>query len=222
MKRSVVVWGAGAIAMRGLRALIDHRDYELVGLHAWGLDKVSRDAGDIAGVNVNTGAIATDDQARLVALKSDCLVFQGNYAQREAACVAEVVPLLEAGINVVGPSMMDPIAPKHGRPEYVEPIEAACGKGSASTFCGGIDPGYMMIGGSCASWTRCHPSREACGVDCRTTVLELRRTYDRGGKRPGDRRSRHPVSMRQDGELQSSDPREDCESGARAFLANRL
>ena len=146
MRRRVVVWGTGAIGIWGLRGLIDHPEYELVGLHAWAPDKVGRDAGEIAGLDVKTGVIATDDPAKLIALKPDCLVFQGNYAQREAECVAEVVPFLEAGINVVGPSMMDLIAPKFGRPEFVEPIEAACKKGGSSIFCGGTDPGYMTIG----------------------------------------------------------------------------
>lgn len=145
MRKRVVVWGTGPIGMPGLRGLIDHPEYELVGLLAWAPEKVGRDAGDIAGRS-KTGVIATDNPADLLALKPDCLVYQGNYSHREAECVADVVPFLEAGINVVGPALMDLIAPDYGRPEFVDPIAEACRKGNASIFCGGTDPGYMTIG----------------------------------------------------------------------------
>jgi 2,4-diaminopentanoate dehydrogenase len=145
MRRRVVVWGTGTIGMFGLRGLINHRDYELVGVHAWGADKVGKDAGDLLGTE-KTGIITTDDVAALLALKPDCLVYQGNYASREEECVNEVIPFLEAGINVVGPSLMDLIASEFGRQEFVEPIARACEKGGSSIFCGGTDPGYMSVG----------------------------------------------------------------------------
>lgn len=144
-KKRVIVWGTGPIGATGLRALIDHPEYELVGLHAWADHKVGLDAGDLAGVHP-TGVIATNDAAALLALGADCLAYFGNYASREAECVAEVVPFLEAGTNVVTPALMDLIAPKFGRPEYVDPIAEACRRGGASVFCGGTDPGYMTIG----------------------------------------------------------------------------
>lgn len=145
-RKRVIVWGTGPIGMPGLRNLIDHPEHELVGLHAWSADKVGRDAGEVAGVDVRTGVIATSDVQELLALKADCLVYQGNYASREAQCVADVVPFLEAGTNCVTPALMDLIAPQWGRPEFVEPIEAACKKGGTSIFCGGTDPGFMTIG----------------------------------------------------------------------------
>lgn len=144
-KKRVIVWGTGPIGMTGLRALIDHPEYELVGVHAWADHKVGHDAGDLAGVH-KTGIIATNDTSALLALGADCLAYFGNYASREAECVAEVVPFLEAGTNVVTPALMDLIAPRFGRPEFVEPIASACVRGGASAFCGGTDPGYMTIG----------------------------------------------------------------------------
>jgi len=144
-RRRVIVWGTGPIGMPGLRQLIDHPEYELVGLHAWSPEKAGRDAGEIAGMG-KTGVLATNDVGALLALKADCLVYQGNYAMREAECTADVIPFLEAGTNCVTPALMDLIAPRYGRPEYVEPIAEACRKGGSSIFCGGTDPGYMTIG----------------------------------------------------------------------------
>jgi len=145
-KKRVIVWGTGPIGMPGLRNLIDHPEYELVGLHAWGADKIGRDAGEVAGMATRTGVIATNDVAALLALKADCLVYQGNYAKREAQCVADVIPFLDTGTNCVTPALMDLIVPAFGRKPYVEPIEEACRKGGSSIFCGGTDPGWMTIG----------------------------------------------------------------------------
>lgn len=144
-KRRVIVWGTGPIGMPGLRQLIGHPEYELVGLHAWSPDKVGKDAGDIAGMD-KTGVIATSDVDALLDLKADCLVYQGNYAAREAQCIADVLPFLATGTNCVTPALMDLVAPRYGRPEFVEPVEKACRKGGSSIFCGGTDPGYMTIG----------------------------------------------------------------------------
>jgi 2,4-diaminopentanoate dehydrogenase len=82
----------------------------------------------------------------LLALEADCLVYNGNYAAREAECVADVVPFLERGTNVVTPALMDLVVPQFGRAEFVEPIAMACQRGQSSAFCGGTDPGYMSIG----------------------------------------------------------------------------
>jgi hypothetical protein len=144
-KKRVVVWGSGSIGMPGLRGIIGHPEYELVGLHAWHAEKIGQDAGDIAG-REKTGVIATDNSDSLLALKADCLVYQGNYANREKECLADVIPFLKAGTNCVTPALMDLIAPEFGRKQFVEPIATACEKGQASIFCGGTDPGYMSVG----------------------------------------------------------------------------
>ena len=144
-QKRVIAWGTGPIGMPGLRQLIAHPEYELVGLHAWSPDKIGRDAGDIAGL-AKTGIIATNSVDQLLALKADCLFYCGNYSQREAECVKDVVRFLERGTHVVGPAMMDLIAAKFGRQEFVEPIEQACQRGKTAIFCGGTDPGYLTTG----------------------------------------------------------------------------
>ena len=131
--------------MPGLRALIGHPEYELVGLHAWSPAKIGLDAGDIAGME-KTGIIATNDMDALLALNADCLVHNGNYSHREPECVREVVSFLERGTNVVASSMMDLVHHKFGRQDYVAPIEAACHRGRSSIFSGGTDPGYLTTG----------------------------------------------------------------------------
>ena len=144
-RKRVIAWGTGPIGMTGLRNLIGHPEYELVGLHAWSPEKIGRDAGTLAGVEP-TGIIATNNTAELLALNADCLAYFGCYSGREAECVAEVTQFLEAGTHVVTASLMDLVHPNFGRPEFVEPIVEACEKGNTSVFCGGTDPGYLTTG----------------------------------------------------------------------------
>lgn len=43
-KRRVISWGTGAIGKPGLRAIIEHPELELVGLHAWSPRTIGRNA----------------------------------------------------------------------------------------------------------------------------------------------------------------------------------
>jgi hypothetical protein len=141
-RKRVVVLGTGTIGRPGLKAVIEHPELELVGLHVWSADKVGRDAGEIAGTPP-TGVKGTNDLAALLDLKADCLAHFGNGAMREEGCNAEIIPFLERGTNVVTCSMMDVVHPRHGRAEYVEPLRRACERGNVSIFSSGVDPGFF-------------------------------------------------------------------------------
>src|SRR5689334_18156163 len=95
-RKRVIVWGTGLFGLDGLRAVIDHPDLELVGLHAHSPAKQGQDAGTLAGVAA-TGVIATNDAAELLALDADCIVYFSSVAGRMAEATAEVVPFLERG-----------------------------------------------------------------------------------------------------------------------------
>lgn len=141
-RKRIVVLGTGTIGRPGLKAIIEHPELELVGLHVWSPDKVGRDAGDIAGT-APTGILGTDNFQALLDLKADCLAHFGNGAMREEDCNAEIISFLERGTNVVTCSMMDVVHPRHGRPEYVEPLRQACERGGATIFSSGVDPGFF-------------------------------------------------------------------------------
>jgi len=141
-RKRVVVLGTGTIGRPGLKAIIEHPELELVGLHSWSSDKIGRDAGEIAGTAL-TGVLGTDDMDALLDLQADCLAHFGNGAMREDACNAEIIPFLERGTNVVTCAMMDVVHPRHGRPQYVEPLQDACRRGNASMFSSGVDPGFF-------------------------------------------------------------------------------
>lgn len=141
MALQVVHWGTGNTGVHGLRALIQHPDLNLVGVVVHSPDKAGRDAGDLCGLPP-TGVIATADVPAAVALQADCMSYMANGLGREAAAVADVVPFLEAGTDVVTCSLIPLLHPPSAPADLRSPLVAACDRGGSSMFNSGIDPGY--------------------------------------------------------------------------------
>ena len=142
MSYRVINWGTGNVGYHALRATLRNPILELVGLHAHSESKHGVDAGEIAGLEVTTGVQATNDVASLLALKPDVVIYTANGEMRPHEAVADMVRILEAGINVVGIALIYLIYPSHGEPSMRDPLEAACKKGNSTLFINGIDPGF--------------------------------------------------------------------------------
>lgn len=142
-KRRVIVWGTGHLGKGGLRMTLEHPDLELVGVHGRARDKVGRDAGELIGL-ATTGVKVTDDISELLSLKADCLLYFASTAFRDAEATADIVPFLEAGTNVSTISHFQLQYPRHGRPEFVQPIAAACQRGRSSVLLTGEEPGFAF------------------------------------------------------------------------------
>lgn len=138
----VINWGTGNVGYHALRATIQHPQLELVGLHAHSAAKQGRDAGEIAGLDVKTGVIATNDVDALLALQPDVVIYTANGELRPEAAVADMARILRAGIDVVGIALIYLVYPPHGNPALREPLEAACAAGGSTLFINGVDPGF--------------------------------------------------------------------------------
>jgi 4-hydroxy-tetrahydrodipicolinate reductase len=130
----VAQWGTGNVGMRSLRKVIEHPQYDLVGVYVYSDAKVGRDAGDLCGTE-KTGVIATRNIDDILAAKPDCVLHMADRVELEVIC-----RLLESGINIVSTR-----AEFHERdsldPALREPIEAACQKGGTSLHSTGSSPG---------------------------------------------------------------------------------
>lgn len=140
MSTRVVQWATGTTGRLALRAVIEEPELELVGVRVYDPGKVGQDAGDLCGV-ARTGISATDDTDAVLALDPDVVLYMGSVEKYREECIADVVALLTAGIDVVatGSSFIDIRAfdPDAGRA-----VDAACTEGS-STFLGlGLFPGF--------------------------------------------------------------------------------
>ena len=60
MAKRVVVWGTGNVGRPAIRAVVSHRDLELVGVIASNPEKVGKDVGELAGI-APLDILATDD-----------------------------------------------------------------------------------------------------------------------------------------------------------------
>jgi hypothetical protein len=142
MGQRVVQWGTGNIGYHSLRHIIEHPDYELVGLHAHSPEKQGKDAAEIAGLTNSTGIIATNDIDSLLALEPDCVLYMVNGEIRPNETVAELARTLRAGIDVLSTALVFLIHPPAADAAIREPLVEACEEGQATLFVNGIDPGF--------------------------------------------------------------------------------
>jgi hypothetical protein len=131
----VVQWAAGRMGKKAIRAVIEHPNLELVGLHVHSADKQGKDAGVLAGTG-GIGVLATRDIEDVIALKPDCVLYM-----QEGFDLDDLSRLLRSGINIVTTrseffyaAAMDPAARKR--------IEQACQEGRTSIHATGSSPGF--------------------------------------------------------------------------------
>ena len=161
MSLRVIQVSTGNVGVHALRQIIESPHLELVGLHANNPAKIGRDAGELCGLG-DTGVVATDDIAELVALNADCVVYTSQAETRPQHALAELVAFLEAGTNVVATSMVWFIHPPHADAWLREPLEAACAAGGASLYINGIDPGFSGDTLPLAALTLCQSVERVC------------------------------------------------------------
>lgn len=142
MKRRVVQFSTGNVGRHALRAILQHPHLELVGLNANAPDKVGRSAAELAGLDVPTDVVATDDLAALVALGADCCVYTAQAETRPEEALAEMTAFLAAGTNVVATSLVWLVYPEHADEWLLTPLREACAAGGSTLYVNGVDPGF--------------------------------------------------------------------------------
>ncbi|OBH07430.1 MULTISPECIES: dihydrodipicolinate reductase [unclassified Mycobacterium] len=136
MTYRVVQWSTGNIGTRALGALLERDDFDVVGVHAFGADKVGRDAGELAG-QAPVGVVATGDVDALIALEPDCV----NYMPR-AIDYDLVIRMLRCGINVV--TTGDFVTGTH-HPAELPALQEAARQGGATFLGTGFEPGFINV-----------------------------------------------------------------------------
>ncbi|HNP57088.1 MAG TPA: dihydrodipicolinate reductase [Gordonia sp. (in: high G+C Gram-positive bacteria)] len=170
MTRRVIQFSTGNVGEHALRMLIERPDVELVGLHASSPAKIGRDAGELAGLDVTTGVLATDDLDALVALNADCVVYTSQAETRAQEAMAEIAAFLRAGTNVVGTSFVWLVAPDQADEWLREPLAQACADGGSTLYINGVDPGFS---GDTLVYA-------ALSVSGRATAITVQEVFDYG------------------------------------------
>jgi 2,4-diaminopentanoate dehydrogenase len=152
----VAAIGTGNVGKHALKQLVTNPDYELTGVWVSSSSKAGTDAGELAGLDVSTGVLATDDLEAILADKPDCVVYTALADNRLPEALEDYRRILAAGVNVVASSAVFLQYPWQVLPaELIEPIETAAITGGASIFVNGIDPGFandllpLALAGTC-------------------------------------------------------------------------
>jgi hypothetical protein len=132
----VVQWSTGNVGRRALAILLDRDDFDVVGVHAFGSDKVGCDAGALAD-RPRVGVAATGDVNALIELRPDCV----NYMPR-VIDYQLVARLLRSGINVV--TTGDFLTGTH-HPIERAALEEAARQGGATFLGTGFEPGFINV-----------------------------------------------------------------------------
>ena len=133
----------GNAGMLTLRQLVTDDRFELVAVSTSTADKVGRDAGELAGLDVTTGVRAVEGLDALLATKPDVVVYCAMGDTRPVEATRDVCRLLEAGIDVVGSAPGTLQFPWGTMPEKaIEKVQAAAEAGGASVYITGVDPGF--------------------------------------------------------------------------------
>ena len=161
----IVQWSTGNIGTRALGALLDRDHFDVVGVHAFGADKVGRDVGMLAGQSA-VGITATDDVDALIELRPDCV----NYMPR-AIDYDLVLRMLRAGINVV--TTGDFVTGTH-HPVELPLLEEAAREGGATFLGTGFEPGFanVVAGFLTGACRRVHSVKLVETLDCTTYPVQ--------------------------------------------------
>jgi hypothetical protein len=147
----IIQWGTGNVGRHALRGILERRELELVGLHAYSLDKIGRDAGELLG-GEPAGIRATDDVDALLAIDADCVIYNalGTTLVSLEQPVDDLVRILESGKNCISSAidlfifMQRGIAPMFLTEELISRLEDACARGGATLYGTGMTPGFAL------------------------------------------------------------------------------
>ncbi|HEY6624773.1 MAG TPA: hypothetical protein VIX85_13115 [Acidimicrobiales bacterium] len=133
----ILQWGTGNVGRRALRAILDHPELELVGLHAFGREKQGVDAGTLAD-RAPVGVLATADLEALLALDADCVSYMPTEIDYDI-----VKRFLQSGVNVV--TTGDYLTGTNQSVGFVPSLEDAAHKGGATFLGTGFEPGFVNV-----------------------------------------------------------------------------
>jgi 4-hydroxy-tetrahydrodipicolinate reductase len=136
-KYKVIQYATGVTGKIAIGVMADHPELELVGLLVHDKKKVGKDAGELAGLGRKLGVIATDSLAEVLKIEADAVSYNGMYPHIDTVCA-----MLESGKHVVLTAGF--VYPKYLGADVEARLAAACAKGKACVFGGGISPGFVQ------------------------------------------------------------------------------
>ncbi|MET9633375.1 dihydrodipicolinate reductase [Lentzea sp. NPDC006480] len=139
---AAVVWGTGNVGRAAIRAVEAHPALKLAAVVVNNPDKVGKDAGALAGLDVELGIAATNDIDAVLAASPGAVVYAASGDIRPDDALADITKAIRAGAVVVTPSLYALYDHRSAPAELREPVLAAIAEGGGSLFVSGVDPGW--------------------------------------------------------------------------------
>lgn len=139
---STVVWGTGNVGRLAIRAVEAHPALKLAAVIVHNPEKVGRDAGELGELDYETGVLATDDIAAVLAARPQAVVYAASGDIRPDDALADITRAIRSGAVVVSPALYPLYDYRSAPPEFLDPVTAAVAEGGGSLFASGVDPGW--------------------------------------------------------------------------------
>jgi hypothetical protein len=174
--------GTGNVGRLALHHLITDSRFELTAVWVSSDAKVGKDAGELAGLDIATGIVATNDLNDLLAGQPDCAVYCAMADNRTPEAMADCQRILAAGVNVVGSAPVVLQYPWQLMPDkYIARLEDAARQGNSSLFITGVDPGFandlipLALAGTCRriEQVRCMEIADYATYDGATVMFDV-------------------------------------------------
>lgn len=150
----VAVWGTGNMGATSIRSVTAFPGLRLTGVITSSEDKAGADAAAFAGLDDDTGIIASTDVDAVLA-GCDAVAYMASGDIRPEEAIADIERCLRAGAHVVTPSLYSLYDPRSAPPEWVQRLTAAAEEGGTALLVSGVDPGWandtlaVMAAGLC-------------------------------------------------------------------------
>jgi hypothetical protein len=139
----VVQWGTGNAGTVALSAITSASALELVGVWVHNPRLAGKDAGELMGSGIATGALVWCDADAVIAAHPDCVCYMATDRGRIDEVITDFCRLLAAGINIVTTTHPLLVHPDGAGSAVRQLLETSCATGGSSFLCTGVEPGFM-------------------------------------------------------------------------------
>jgi hypothetical protein len=138
----IIILGTGQMGSGILRLVVAKSGLELVGAYARRPERAGLDAGRAAGLDRSLGVALESDLPALIARTRPDVAIHATCSRLTDAS-AEVIPLLEAGVNVI--SIAEEMAwPAAASPAVAARLDALAREHGVSVLGTGVNPGFVL------------------------------------------------------------------------------
>lgn len=139
----VVIYGMGQVGSGAVRLIAEKDWMKVVGAIDVDKEKIGKDAGYVAGLDRKLGVIISDDpKSTFAQAQPDVVIYAVPVASYEKV-EAELLEILETGVNVISTTDARLCYPWYNIPEFARRIDEVAKKKRVTVLGTGLNPGFI-------------------------------------------------------------------------------